>query len=195
MKYIDISRTVRHGMTKYPSDPDVKVRGFKSLKDGSSCNLSILEMGSHAGTHVDAPLHVLERGKGVDRLRLSDLICDVFVAGTRAFFRSDPSESIRSKGVKGVLFKDGRDGSFLTLEQAKILVRYGIKIVGVESMSIERSSDKSHPIHRALLAENVVIIEGLNLKRVKAGCYRLICLPLKIKAGDGAPARAVLEYD
>ncbi len=190
MRYIDISRTIESGMPKYPSDPVVKVSRFKSLKEGNSCNLSKLDFGSHAGTHIDAPLHILEKGKGVDGLKVKDLICRVLVASTYSFY-----EKIKKSGIKGVLFKGTGNRGTITLEQSEMLLKRGIKLIGTESMSIEEPSDKTHPVHRLLLSKGTVIIEGLDLKRVKPGYYKLVCLPLKIKNGDGAPARAVLIYD
>ena len=83
----------------------------------------------------------------------------------------------------------------MTVAQAAALVIKGVKIVGIEGLSIEGPGDKSHPVHHLLLGKDIQIIEGLELEKVKTGWYKLVCLPLKIKNGDGAPARAVLIYD
>jgi len=195
MKYIDISRAIWPGMPKYPSDPDIKIGPIKSLEHGDSCNLSKLDFGSHTGTHVDAPLHILEKGPGVDELMIEDLICDVLVTNVDEFYEHGAHEAIDLNGVRGVLLKGVENKTTITIEQAEILLKHRMKVVGTEGMSIEESSDKTHSVHRLLLNEGVILVEGLDLTQVKPGCYRLICLPLKIKNGDGAPARAVLAYD
>lgn len=192
MRYIDISRVIEDGMDRYPTDPNVKINQFKSLKKGNSCNLSVLSFGSHAGTHIDAPLHILNKGKGVDKLGLKDLMCEVAVVNAKEFSQKALSQILKFKKVKGILFKTDK---VLTFKEASLVVKNNIKVIGTENMSIEEASDKTHPVHRLLLSKGVIIIESLFLKNVKVGYYRLICLPLKIKEGDGAPARAVLACD
>ncbi len=192
MKYIDITQSISTGMKKYPSDPEVKVSTFKSLKKGNSCNLSELVLGSHSGTHIDAPYHIFNKAKTIDKVKVDSLICNVSV---RDMIRSPKKiffNMIKSKKVKGILFRSGKIKAKLTLEKAQMLVKQNIKLVGTDQMNIEESVDKSHPVHRLLLGKGVIIVEGLNLKKVKLGYYRLICLPLKIKDGDGSPARAIL---
>ena len=97
------------------------------------------------------------------------------------------------KAVGGVILKNAKRG--LTAEGARILIRKEVKIIGTDEMSIEKDSDKSHPVHRLLLSNGITIIENLELRKAKPGYYKLLCLPLKIKDGDGAPARAILIYD
>jgi len=193
MRYLDISRTVSAGMKKYPTDPSVEIDRFKSLDRGDSCNLNKLTMGSHAGTHVDAPLHMFKKGAGVGAIRLEDLICDVCVVDAGRRSKSKFLKTADMKRVTGVILKNA--GAGLTVEGAKALIRNGIKVVGTDQMSIEDSSDKAHPVHRLLLGNGVAIIEDLDLRKARPGHCRLICLPLKIKNGDGAPARAALAYD
>lgn len=196
-KYIDISRKIFNGMKRYPSDPNVEIGVFKSIKNGNSCNLRKLVLGTHIGTHVDAPFHILNKGRTVDAIKINDLICDVIIANAGEVFSDKFFDSVGPgpARVRGVLFKGSGNQSALTIKEAKELKRHGMKVVGTENMSIEEMSDKRHPVHRYLLKNGIIIIEGLDLKSVKRGCYRLICLPLKIKNGDGAPARAVLAYD
>ena len=195
MKYIDITKPIFSGMEKYPTDPDVKVEVFKALERGDSCNLLSVAFGSHTGTHIDAPRHIFDNGKTVDEISIETLISDVIVTGSAAFSEKGFFEKLRKKNIKGVLIKGEEDQSALTTEIAELLLESGIKIVGTERMSIETSQNKSHPVHRALLGRNVMIVENLALKNVKEGFYKFICLPLKIKLADGAPVRAVLSYD
>ena len=194
MKYIDISQAIITGMKKYPSDPRVEIHCFKSLKNGDSCNLSKIIFGSHTGTHIDAPRHVFNKRSGVDNIKIKDLVCDVVVIENKALLGKKHVRK-RLKNVKGVLLKGKKDEGALTLKEAKVLIDCKMKVIGTEAMSIEKSQDKSHPVHRFLLGKGLVIVEGLDLKKARPGCYKLICLPLKIIRGDGAPARVILTYD
>lgn len=191
MKYIDISQTIYSGMKKYPSDPSVKISQFKSLKKGNSCNLSKLVLGSHSGTHIDSPRHIFNKGKSVDDIRIKDLILGVVVMNTEEL----STRKRLAKKIKGVLIKSTKNKTGLSLREAKEIVSQKIKVVGIDQMSIEESRDKSHSVHRLLLGQGKIIIENLDLTEVKPGYYQLICLPLKIAKGDGAPARAILIYD
>lgn len=191
MRYIDITQTIADGMKRYPTDPEVRVRAFKSLGEGNSCNLSELALGTHTATHIDAPRHILDKGRGVDSIGFDKLICDVLVTGKEIFFKGTGDDR-KAKKVKGIIFKKGNGPVGLTFAEAGALLNRKISLVGTEDLSIENSADKSHPVHRLLLRKGVVIIENLKLDKVRPGRYRLICLPLKIKNGDGAPARAVL---
>jgi len=193
MRYLDISRTITTGMKKYPTDPSVEIVRFKSLDRGDSCNLNKLVIGSHTGTHIDAPRHIFKKGYGVDSIKFQDLICDVCVVDIKRFSEKMLLRKLNTKAAGGVILKNAKIG--LTIERAKILIRNHIRVVGTDQMSIERSPDKSHPVHRLLLGNDITIIENLDLKRIKPGYYKLLCLPLKIKNGDGAPARAILMYD
>jgi len=195
MKYIDITKSIFSGMEKYPTDPDVEVEVFKALERGDSCNLLSVTFGSHAGTHIDAPRHIFDDGKTVDEINMESLICSAVVTDTRALSEKDFFDELNKKNVRGLLLKGTADKDALTEEQAVLAEQSGIKIVGTERMSIETSTNKSHPVHRALLGKGVIIVENLVLKNVKEGFYQFICLPLKIKGADGAPVGAVLAYD
>ena len=193
MKYLDISRTISNGMKTYPSDPPVEIGRFKSLERGDSCNLNKLIIGSHTGTHVDAPRHILSKGPGVDFIKFKNLICDVCLVDSRRLTKKMLLRKIKIKSVGGIIFKNAQSG--LTIDMAETLIRANIKAIGTDQMSVESTSDKIHPVHRLLLNNSVTIIENLDLRKAKPGYYKLLCLPLKIKNGDGAPARAILMYD
>ena len=193
MKYIDVTRSIFAGMEKYPTDPEVRISVFKSLKKGDSCDLCELTLGSHTGTHVDAPSHILEGAPGVDNIAIKDLICEAIVTDIANLFKNEDLQELSRSGVKAVLFKNDPRG--LTAKEAEKLISSGIKVVGTDRMSIEGAADKNHPAHRLLLAKGVVIVENLDLTEAALGKYKLICLPLKIKDGDGSPARVVLAHD
>ncbi|NQT22020.1 MAG: cyclase family protein [Candidatus Omnitrophica bacterium] len=187
MKYIDVSKPLFTGMKKYPSDPSVVIKRVKSFKKGNSCNLSKITMGSHSGTHIDAPSHILNGSGSVDAIEIEKLILKVVVLGM------DSLPSARTGSAEGVLFKKGRKKAYLTEKDAHALLRKGIKLVGTESSSIEKSHNKRHPVHRLLLRKGVVIVENLDLRKAKPGRYSFFCLPLRIEKGDGSPVRAVLK--
>lgn len=112
LRFIDISREISAGMEKYPSDPAVKVAQFKSLKQGDSCNLAGLTLGSHSGTHVDAPRHIFNQGKSVDKIRPEYFFCDVYVSAIGKFFQDLALKRISLRGIAGVLFKAQKKQGF-----------------------------------------------------------------------------------
>ena len=192
-KYIDVTRSIFSGMERYSSDPDVKIEKFKCVTQGNSCNLLSLSLGSHTGTHIDAPKHIFQKGSAIDKLNINKFICKVLVVDIKKFFNNQKKYNF--KNIEGVLFKTVKDKDFLTVKEAKVILKHKIKIVGIESLSIEISYDKSHPVHKLLLNNRIPIIEGLKLDKVSPGYYQMICLPLKIRNGDGAPARVILTDD
>ena len=99
-KYIDITRTIAAGMKKYPSDPTVKICRFKSLRKGDSCNLNELTLGSHTGTHIDAPHHILEGKNTVDNIRIRDLICKVAVTNIKELSKRSFLKKLNRKKSK-----------------------------------------------------------------------------------------------
>jgi len=176
------------------------------IAEGSRSNVSRITLGTHTGTHVDPPIHFIPDGKAVDELDLEVLIGPALVVdmrGRSAITIADLEATIPA-GVERLLFKTdnsrlwARGGEFtpdyvaLTAEAAHWLVARGLKLVGTDYLSVERYGDPHPGAHSMLLGAGVIIVEGLNLLDVQPGLYQLICLPLKIAQGDGAPARAVL---
>lgn len=208
MPIYDITVPIRSGMPIYEGDPAIEIQAWSALAKGDSANVSFLHFGAHTGTHVDAPAHFIEGTRKIDALSLEALIGparvirvpdDVveigpdFIAGCdldrveRVLFHTGNS-SFWSEGFR-------KDFTHLLPEAAEILVDRGVKLVGTDYLSIEKFHSGHHRTHLALLSNNVVIVEGLNLSDIAPGDYELICLPLRIAegAGDGAPARAVLR--
>ena len=209
MKIYDITVPIRAGMPVYEGDPGVKIQAWSAFAQGNSSNVSVLNFGAHTGTHVDAPAHFIEGANTIDKLPLEILIGPArvirvpddrmeittdFLAGsgldrmTRVIFHTRNSAFWNGEGFR-------QDFTHLLPEAAEFLVERGIKLVGTDYLSIEKFHSGHHRTHLALLSQNVVIVEGLNLSDVPEGDYELICLPLKIAdgAGDGAPARVVLR--
>lgn len=203
---IDVSRPVFTGMAIYPRNPPVSVSAAKSIARGDSSNVSLLTMGSHTGTHVDAPLHMDESGTGVDHVSLDAMIGPAFVvqvpgdiravgvaelepkigAHKRVLLRTRNSERFASSGA----FEE--DFSYLTPEGAAFLVARGVVLLGIDALSVEQYHAGHHRAHDNLLRAGVAVIEGLALEHVVEGEYQLVCLPLRIRDCDGAPARVVL---
>jgi arylformamidase len=162
-QWIDISISLRNAMVHWPGDPSVSIKRIKDMEHGDTANLSEISMGAHSGTHVDAPIHFIQQGQGVDKMPL-----DTMVGRARVVEIKD-TESIKPK------------------ELLQHRIRRG------ERISVGSFKRGGSYVHRTLLSGGVWIIEGLNLSGVKQGKYDLICLPLKLGDGDGAPARAILR--
>jgi arylformamidase len=183
VEIIDVSVPIRPGMVTYPGDPAVSLDRVRSIANGDGYNLSRLDLGVHSGTHVDAPVHFVEGGAGTDSLPLGVLIGPCVVV-----------EGIRlPTGAERVLFKtktraDMSDG--LDAATAKALVAAGVRLVGIDELSIG-----GEEVHDILLRAAVVVIEALDLEHVQAGEYELICAPLKLVGSDGAPARVFLRRE
>lgn len=208
MPIYDITVPIRSGMPVYEGDPSIDIQPWSALAKGDSSNVSFLHFGAHTGTHVDAPAHFIEGARKIDALSLEALIGPARVIRVPdEFAEIDPDflATCDFDQVERILFhtrnssfwKEGfrKDFTHLLPEAAQILVDRGVKLVGTDYLSIEKFHSGHHRTHLALLSNNVVIVEGLNLSDIAPGDYELICLPLKIAdgAGDGAPARVVLR--
>jgi arylformamidase len=205
MKYHDISVPIHVGMPVYEGDPPCEITLFSSIRRGDIANVSRLSMGTHTGTHIDAPFHFLNDGKAVHEIPLDILIGPALVieiAEANAISR-DALGSHHLEGEKRVLLKTSnsslwreeefrKDFVYITEDAAGYLVDIGVNLVGIDYLSVERYGTLNPLTHLTLLGAGVVVIEGLDLSGVKPGRYELICLPLRIRGGDGSPCRAVL---
>jgi arylformamidase len=209
MEIYDISVPIRRGMIVYEGDPFPHVHRVSAIADGDVANSSRLDFGVHTGTHVDAPVHFIDGAPGADALPLEVLLGPAEVVdATGADASLDGAAVDRLAipgGVERVLLKtrnsalwerDTFSAEFvaLTADAAEALVRRGVRLVGIDYLSIAPFGDPV-PTHVALLSAGVVILEGLDLRSVTPGHYELACLPLRIEGADGAPARAVLIRD
>ena len=207
-RLIDVSVLLTPGIATYPGNPAFDMAPVNRIAEGGSANNSRLTMGTHTGTHVDAPKHFIDGRPGVDAMALDLLIgrarvIDVPVRGgitakhlEGAGLREDLRVLLRTPNSK--LWNNPREPfheeyTHLAGDGAKFLVDQGVKVVGVDYLSVEKFHTPGHPAHHALLGANVIIIEGLNLSDAEPGVYEMYCLPLKIEGADGAPARVVLK--
>jgi arylformamidase len=204
MNIYDISVAICEDLPVFPGDPAVRIEPVTRLASGDAANVSRISMSTHSGTHLDPPSHFNDHGISVDRIPLPLLIGPALVVGLPGV--TDITSAVLDRlpilGEERILLKTANsklwskrefcgDYSALTPDGARFLVESGVKLVGIEYLSIERF-DGDGEVHRILLDNGVAILEGLNLAGVAAGRYELLCLPLKIAGGDGAPARALL---
>ena len=206
MKLYDVSLPLYPGMITWPGDPEFETQSVHQIAAGASANVSRLVMGSHSGTHIDAPRHFIQGAPAVDAIDPEILVgrARVFSLPVTDVIDSVLLGDLDLKGQRRVLFKTrnsellrrgvmAEDYVCLTPEAASYLVAQGAALVGIDSLSIEQAHAPDHPVHQALLGAGVVIIEGLDLSDVPAGDYNLMALPLKIRDVDGAPARVFLK--
>ncbi len=205
MTIIDISVPLREGIPTWPDSVGLRHEWVKRINNGDDSNDSIMKCDIHLGTHVEAPLHYFEDGDSVDMLSIDMLCGTAFVAdltGVNPIGESTLSGLDLPEGTERLLFrtdnsnlweKDKFDPDFvaLTEDAAAWIVNKGIRLVGVDYLSVQRFYDAPH-VHRILLKAGTIILEGLNMTGVTSGLYELVCLPLKLVGAEGAPARAVL---
>jgi arylformamidase len=205
--WIDVSVPLRTGMVHWPDNPPVRIERMLDISKGASANVSALSMGSHTGTHMDAPVHFLNDGTTLDEMDLGATM------GRARVIELDAAEAIRLQDVddknivagERIIFKTRNSTSawwsepfdehfvYVAREAADFLAGQGIRMVGVDYLSVGGFKRDGAETHRALLAAGIWIIEGLQLSRIQPGDYELICLPLLISGADGAPARALLR--
>ena len=207
MPTFDISFPIRDGQRGFPGDPPVRVRRVRRLEAGAAYNLSALEMSSHTGTHVDPPIHFVAGGATIDRVDLEVLNGPARVIGIPeeeaairperlAGIPSDPPRWLfrtRNSARWAKTFDFFEDYVGVAPEAADAIVARGIRMVGIDALSIERDPTGSFPVHHTLLGRGTLIVEGLLLDGVPDGVYELSCLPLRIAEGDGGPSRAFLR--
>jgi arylformamidase len=202
-KLHDISVPIHTGMHVYDGNPGFRLELVSSIAAGAHANVSRLDLGVHNGTHVDAPLHFIDGGAGTESLELETLIGPASVVDATAASGDLDAEALGSvafpSDLRRILFKTSNSqlwsrGSFtrdfvrLTGSGARFLIERGVRLVGIDYLSIGDAE-----AHQELLAARVIALEGLDLREVEPGKYELICLPLRLEGSDGAPARAILR--
>ena len=209
MRIFDVSVPISPQMPVWPGDPPVQIERVTSINKGDPANLTRLSLGAHTGTHVDAPYHFFEKGLKVDQLPLRTLIGTAHVLEVYPKERTITAIDLASLGLpstaqrlliktdnsylwEGELLQFERNFVHLGNDAARWIVKRGIKLIGVDYLSVDSFDAGDKVVHHTLLEAGVVIIEGLNLSHVAQGVYQLYCLPLKIVGSDGAPARVVL---
>lgn len=202
----DISLGIAEGGLHYPGNPEIRITPVQRIAEGASANVSRIDFGSHTLTHVDAERHFDDAAPGVDAIPLETLMGPAVVLAFDDAVRAVTADALRAHDLGGatrVLLRTRNSGfntepgfrpdfTYLAPDGADYLVAQGVKLVGIDYLSIEQFHSGHHRTHRTLLGHGVVIVEGLALAAVPPGRYDLVCLPLKLVGLDGAPARAVL---
>jgi arylformamidase len=207
MRLYDISVGISPDLPIWPGDPSIKIERFSKIENGQSANVSKISCCTHVGTHIDAPIHYVEGGAGIEGLPLEVLIGRAYVVDLPTVKKLD-ADALDQAGVpprtRRLLFKT-KNSSYWKHDSSEFrqdyvgvdssgaewLVQKGIQLVGIDYLAIASFEDTAEP-HRILLDAGVLILEGLDLSEVQRGRYTLYCLPIKIVGSDGAPARAIL---
>jgi arylformamidase len=204
--WIDVSLPLNDGLVPWPGDPPFRVKRVTDVARGDFCTFSTLSMSAHAGTHIDAPLHFLKRGRAVDSLPLEATVgpARVIEIRNRALIDLEELRQHRLRFGERILFKTRnstrrrarkfyKDYVAVSPKAAQYLASRQIQTVGIDGPSIGPYNEGLAETHRVLLSAGIWVIEGLDLRHAPAGPCDLICLPLRIVGADGAPARAILR--
>jgi len=206
-EWIDITVPLRTGMVHWPGDQEPLIERQVAIERGGSMNVTAASMSLHTGTHVDAPLHFLDGAPDIGRMPLDAAIGRARVLEFPTAAAIGPAE-LEPYGIQTgerILLKTSnsrrcwRTSEFIpdfvavTPDGARYLAAHGIKVVGIDYISIGAPGEEGDETHRTLMAAGVWIIEGLDLSAIEPGDYDLICLPLKVPGADGAPARAIVR--
>lgn len=207
MPFYDITLPLSPNLPVWPGDPPIELERIARMEDGAPANVSRLAGTVHIGTHIDAPRHFIADGATVDTLPP-----DLFI-GRAVVVDLTEAEAITAAVLEAAdipprtrrLLLKTRNSALWAAEErafredyvavtpdgAEWLVRHGVRLVGVDYLSVAPYTDPV-PTHRILLGAGVVILEGVNLAAVPPGRYTLYCLPLRLQGAEGAPARALL---
>jgi arylformamidase len=210
---LDVTLSFSAEVPTWPSHPPSEVTPLRRIAAGDPSNVTRVALSSHAATHVDAPWHFIDDGKTMSDIPLSRWSGECFVVRipdevtviepgdleaaaipegtTRLLLRTANSTSWQSwSGREPLVFCENYVG--VSPDAARWVIARGIELVGIDYLSIGPFGAANRETHLALLSHDVLIIETLDLSAVEAGAYDLICMPLKLAAGDGAPARVLL---
>jgi arylformamidase len=208
--WIDITASLDPATTPvYEGDAPMKFEFLKDMRNGDGFTLSVLSLGAHSGTHIDAPMHFVAGGAPIDQVPLGPLIGPARVIDIAdAVQRIDAAELNRHqwRGAQRVIFRTRsarrrwmtsstfhRDFAYIAPDAAQLLADAGVQLVGIDYISAEQFGAPAPRTHQILLGKGIPIVEGLALEGVAAGDYDLIVLPMKVRGHEGAPARAVLR--
>ncbi len=205
----DISVPLDADLPLWPQSPGVRLEWVKRLAAGDGCNNAVLHCDLHAGTHIDAPLHHLETGADVAGIDVQALCGPAFVAHCPGRARLGPAElagldiaadcrrlllrtdNSRLWKTPGKAFRP--DFTALTEDGAQWLTARGVRLVGIDSLSVQPYGGEQPRVHAILFEAGAVVLEGLALDGVDAGWWELLCLPLPLAGAEASPVRAVLR--
>jgi len=204
MEIFDISKTLKEGLAVWPGDPEFRTDPVLRINNGESSNVLAINMGTHTGTHIDAPLHVDDAGSDVTGISIRFFIgpARVFAIPAEKCIEASDLSLLDWRGVERVLLWT-REGSipeyffdrnfvYLSEEASEFLAKKRIQLVGTDAPSVDPFGSTELRSHKVLIRNGAAILEGIRLGSVPAGDYNLICLPLKLAGADGSPVRAIL---
>lgn len=202
----DISLILGEAAT-YPGDTPYSREIVSEIASGADYNLSTLTLCAHAGTHLDAPAHLIAGGKTLDQYPLNRFLLPGRVISVEDN-ESIPRDALKDVDVRAgeaLLFKTRNsrcglprqstfteDFVYLSEDAAQLCLDLGASLVGIDYLSVDKYGNDTAPVHHLLLKNDVLILEGIDLKEVSPGEYFLLCSPLKVKGAEAAPARAIL---
>ncbi|MCC6699583.1 MAG: cyclase family protein [Candidatus Hydrogenedentes bacterium] len=203
LKWVDVSIPMREGMTVWPGDPPYSLSPRSRIAAGAGCNVSCLSFSTHTGTHVDAPWHFEEGGKRLHEMDTSVFFGDALLIETEGASHIGPADLGPAALPSRVLLKTrnsthGHDAPFMKdyvaveREAAERMVDEGVRLVGVDYLSVAPYKQEGQETHHILLRANVLVVEGLRLGSFSQGTYPFVVLPLPLVDADGAPCRAFL---
>jgi arylformamidase len=189
----DISVPLGMGSVDWPGMPSYSRELICDMKNGAALDVSKISLVCHVGTHVDTPAHFIPNGKNIDKYPIERWIvpAQVVCIEDRKVIRPPELERLDiSRRVSAGVFSE--EYVYISLEAADLLINKGVGLIGIDYASVDSFPLGDAPCHHKILSEDILILEGINLKNVPAGKYMLFCLPLMVSGAEGAPARVVL---
>lgn len=211
MEIFDISRELTPDLAPWPGDVAFNFKLNGRIADGSSVNVGMISMSVHNGTHADARYHFEDDGWTIEQARLETYIGRAVVADLSAKYSGGEMPHISIDDLAPIASEFGAAPRLLlktntwpdsrvfpqaiptiTPDVAEWLGSRGVKLIGYDVPSVDEITSKDLRNHHALAAAGISIIESLDLRKVPAGVYQFVALPLKIPGADGSPVRAIL---
>lgn len=206
-KYYDLTAKITEKTVVFPGDPEYKSENICSLYKGAQYHLCHMHLGNHIGTHIDFPAHVIKGGKTSNDFPIENLIGfglilevpDIEKSINKTFVKKQPilsNDFVFFKTSNSKLPKQGEFTDkyvYIEPEAAEELLRKGVKIVGIDYISVDQYEAENLPVHKSLLEKDVLIVEGLELSDAPIGRCKIYILPINVHEMDGLPARVVAK--
>ena len=202
-RIIDISPSISSRIGVWPGDQSYRRAVNLSISEGANIDLSAITTTVHLGAHVDAPSHYWEGAAGIEARPLDYYygLCQVIEVRVGRDERVRPHHVTDEIVAPRVLFRTGtfpdpdrwnEDFAALSAELVDWLAERGVRLVGIDTPSVDLQEDKQLESHKRVYAHDMAILEGIVLEGVAVGTYILSALPLKLEGADASPVRAVL---
>ncbi len=207
LKYYDLTANISEELVTFPGDPQYKAEDISSLEKGAHFHLSEIHLGNHTGTHIDFPSHVIKDGKTSNDFPIESLIGQGLIVEVpsnessikKDFIKKQPileNDFVFFKTSNSKLSKNAKftnDYVYIEPEAAEELLKKRVKIVGIDYISVDKYESEDLPVHKSLLSNDVLIVEGLELNDVPIGRCKIYIMPMKVNKMDGLPARVMAK--